>query len=53
MKKYGKKTVSLWAFKENKRARRFYEKHGFTFTGEERLSEFDSAAEVRYIRDII
>ena len=42
--------VTLWAFKENKRARRFYEKHGFVFTGEERTSEFDGAAEVRYAR---
>lgn len=38
----------LWAFKENKRARRFYEKHGFAFTGEERTSEFDGAVEVNY-----
>ena len=44
----GKKTVCLWAFRENKRARRFYEKHGLVFTGEERVSEFDGAGEVRY-----
>lgn len=42
--------VGLWAFAENKRARRFYEKHGFTFTGESRVSEFDGALEVRYER---
>lgn len=41
--------VELWAFKENKRARRFYEKHGLRFTGEERTSEFDGAQEVRYL----
>lgn len=48
----GKQSVFLWAFKENKRARRFYEKHGFTFTGESRTSEFDNAIEVRYSRNI-
>ncbi len=42
--------VHLWAFKENKRARRFYEKHGFVFDGSERVSEFDGAKEVRYVR---
>lgn len=45
-----KKGVGLWAFAENKRARRFYEKHGFRFTGESRVSEFDGAVEVRYER---
>lgn len=44
----GKEAVCLWAFKENKRARRFYEKHGLSFTGEERVSQFDGAVEVRY-----
>ena len=48
----GKTSVGLWAFQENTRARRFYEKHGFTFTGEERVSEFDGALEVRYVRTI-
>lgn len=48
MAEEGKQSVHLWAFKENKRARRFYEKHGFAITGEERISEFDSAVEVRY-----
>lgn len=42
--------AGLWAFAENQRARRFYEKHGFTFTGESRVSEFDGALEVRYER---
>ena len=40
----------LWAFKENKRARRFYEKHGFRWDGSERISEFDGAVEVRYVK---
>ena len=42
-------SVFLWAFKENKRARRFYEKHGFHWDGSERVSEFDDALEVRYV----
>lgn len=42
--------AGLWAFAENKRARRFYEKHGFHFTGESRISDFDGAVEVRYER---
>ena len=43
-------TVILWAFKENIRARRFYEKHGFRWDGNERISGFDSAMEVRYVK---
>ena len=48
----GKQTVSLWAFQENKRARRFYEKHGFSHDGSQRISEFDGAVEVWYSRKI-
>ncbi len=48
LKQIGNKPVFLWAFKENTRARRFYEKHGFRHDGSERISEFDGAAEVRY-----
>ena len=46
----GDRPVFLWAFKENARARRFYEKHGFCWDGSERVSEFDGAVEVRYVR---
>lgn len=46
----GEKSVFLWAFKENHRARRFYEKHGFRWDGTERVSEFDGAVEVRYVK---
>ena len=46
----GAQTVFLWAFQENKRARRFYEKHGFHWDGSERISEFDGAVEVRYVK---
>jgi len=47
----GNQPVFLWAFKENTRARRFYEKHGFHWDGSERVSEFDDALEVRYVKD--
>lgn len=46
----GEKPVFLWVFKENHRARRFYEKHGFRWDGTERVSEFDDAVEVRYVK---
>ena len=46
------RAVGLWAFEKNARARRFYEKHGFAFTGERRISEFDGAVEVRYERKL-
>ena len=46
----GDRPVHLWAFKENRRARRFYEKHGFHWDGSERVSEFDGALEVRYVK---
>ena len=45
--------AGLWAFEKNARARRFYEKHGFAFTGETRVSEFDGAVEVRYERKFL
>ena len=46
----GDQSAFLWAFKENKRARRFYEKHGFRRDGSERVSEFGGALEVRYVK---
>ena len=48
LKQIGEKTVYLWAFQENYRARRFYEKHGFFWDGAERISLFDNAREIRY-----
>ena len=51
LKQIGDRLVYLWAFKENTRARRFYEKHGFRWDGSERVSEFDGALEVRYVRE--
>ena len=50
LKQIGEGTVFLWAFRENKRARRIYEKHGFRWAGTARISEFDGGAEVRYVR---
>ena len=50
LEQIGQQSVFLWAFQENKRARRFYEKHGFRWDGSERISEFDGAVEVRYVR---
>ena len=50
LKQIGNRPVFLWAFKENTRARRFYEKHGFRWDGTERVSEFDGALEVRYVK---
>ena len=46
----GEVSIFLWAFRDNTRARRFYEKHGFTWDGCDRTSEFDGAVEVRYVR---
>ena len=43
----GNQPVFLWAFKENTRARRFYEKHDFHWDGSERVSEFDDALEIK------
>ena len=48
----GGKKVFLWAFADNQRARRFYEKHGFRCTGESRVSEFDDAVEVKYVYEV-
>ncbi len=50
LKQIGDRPVFLWVFKENTRARRFYKKHGFHWDGSERVSEFDGALEVRYVR---
>ena len=50
LKQIGERPVFLWAFKKNTRARRFYEKHGFHWDGSERVSKFDGALEVRYVK---
>lgn len=51
LKQIDGRPVFLWAFKENSRACRFYEKHGFHWDGTERISEFDGALEVRYLKN--
>ena len=50
LQQIGDRPVFLWAFKDNLPARRFYEKHGFQWDGAERVSEFDGALEVRYMK---
>ena len=40
LKRHGCKKIYLWVFKDNIRARRFYEKNGFCFTGTERVVEY-------------
>lgn len=50
LEEIGDKPVFLWAFRDNQRARRFYEKHGFRWDGSARVSEFDGAVEVRYVK---
>lgn len=49
LEQIGDRPVFLWAFKENTRARRFYEKHGLQWDGAERAGRFDGALEVRYV----
>ena len=47
----GNRPVFLWAFRDNRRARRFYEKYGFHWDGSQRISQFDGALEVRYVKE--
>ena len=51
LRQIGTRPTVLWAFAENTRARRFYEKNGFHHDGNTRLSEFDGAMEVRYTNE--
>lgn len=52
LEQIGNVKVTLWVFEENHRARRFYEKHGFRWDGSRRVSEFDGAMEVCYVRNV-
>ena len=51
LEQIGHRSVYLWAFQENFRARRFYEKHGLHWDGNQRISEYDGAMEVRYVME--
>lgn len=46
----GNRPVFLWAFRDNHRALRFYEKNGLHPDGRTRISEFDGAIEIRLSR---
>lgn len=50
IKAAGFSKVMLWVFKENYRARKFYEKHGFVLT--EKSKKFNDAIEVMYCKDL-
>lgn len=55
MKKLGKKQLLLWTLKENKSARRFYEKLGGTLTAPEKMFRWEGreiAPEVAYVWDL-
>jgi RimJ/RimL family protein N-acetyltransferase len=53
IKRLGYSKVMLWVFKDNSRARRFYEKNGFVADGTVKDSGFSSADEVRYRLDVL
>lgn len=53
LKNEGCKQVSLWVYEVNRRARKFYEKHGFIFDGNKKHSHFSNKpVELRYIKQI-
>lgn len=43
--------IMLWVFEDNERAKKFYEKHGFTLINKNKM--FGSAREVMYVKDIL
>ena len=49
IKAKGYKHIYLWVFKENLRARKFYEKFGYSLDGEHRVSDFDESVELKYM----
>lgn len=51
LKKHAYHTISLWVFEENRRARKFYEKYGYTFDGTKEQSDISGKqlTEMRYI----
>ena len=47
----GNRPVFFWSFRDNRRGRRFDEKYGFHWNGRQRISQFDGALEVRYVKE--
>ena len=55
LKSAGHKKICLWVFEENYRARRFYEKHGFSFDRTKKVVDKYGGVpliELRYVLDI-
>lgn len=50
IKQAGFRKIMLWVFKENHRARQFYENHGFILT--EKSKKFNNAIEVMYCKNL-
>ena len=50
LQQQGYESVILWVFEANNRARRFYEKHSFSLTGEKKL--INGIAEVMYRKSL-
>jgi GNAT superfamily N-acetyltransferase len=46
----GYRQVLLWVFEKNERARRFYEKMGFTPEGARKEGRFGNVTEIRYVK---
>lgn len=46
----GFREVNLWVLEDNPRARPFYERHGFTWTGDAVPAHFPGHRELRYLR---
>lgn len=53
LREAGCRKVLLWVYEENPRARKFYEKCGFSYDGKSKESHFsNSPLELRYIKDL-
>lgn len=50
MRIVGYKNAMLWGFKENNRARKFYEKHGFCIS--DKIKQLGDAFEVMYYKKL-
>lgn len=50
IKNSGFNKVMLWVFEENIRARKFYEKKGFTLT--DKTQKFDKYTEIMYCKEL-